>query len=330
MLIKISLKLLIASLIFLNVTSCGYDPTQKPSERQFVDKKILYINSYHKGYKWSDQIEFALRETIANTKAELKTIYLDTKRKRSEDDKRRAGLEAKKIIDKFQPDIVIVSDDNAAKYVIVPFYKDADLPFVFCGVNWDVSAYGFPFTNVTGMLEVEAIQTLVNELERYADGKRLGYLGLDSLTEYKTVEHLQLYLRHGFEKVYFVNYFDEWMDAFTQAQTDVDILLLGVQESVTGWNDAIAKAFVADHIQIPVGTFYDWLVDYAIIGVIKDPKEHGYWAAKTALNILDGIEVNNIPIVSSSQNYILINEELAKILKIELSPEIRTLAKETK
>ncbi|WP_320041664.1 hypothetical protein [uncultured Desulfobacter sp.] len=44
-------------------------------------KKLLYINSYHKGYQWSDSIEKGL-------------------------------LKAKAVIETWQPDIVVTSDDN--------------------------------------------------------------------------------------------------------------------------------------------------------------------------------------------------------------------------
>ena len=46
---------------------------------------------------------------------------------------------AKAEIDAFKPDVVIAADDNASKYLIEPYFKDAALPFVFCGVNWDAS-----------------------------------------------------------------------------------------------------------------------------------------------------------------------------------------------
>jgi hypothetical protein len=32
----------------------------------------------------------------------------------------------------------------------VPFFKNASLPFVFCGINWDSTEYGLPCENVTG------------------------------------------------------------------------------------------------------------------------------------------------------------------------------------
>lgn len=309
-------------IIFLS--GCNHEH-QKPSEQQFAGKKILYINSYHEGYSWSDGIESALKQEISMTKADLKVIHLDTKWKRSENEKKQAGLMAKQIIEDYQPDIVIASDDNAAKYVIVPYYKDVDLPFVFCGINWDVSAYQFPYTNVTGMIEVEAVQSLVNELARYAEGERLGYLGLDALTEHKKVEYSELHMQRHFDKTYFVNSFEEWKTAFIKMQTEVDMLILGVQASLAHWDDAEAKAFVMKNTTIPTGASYDWMMDYALIGIIKVPEEHGRWSAKTAFNILDGIAASNIPIVHSTEHRILVNQQLATKLDIQFSQELLDL-----
>jgi len=63
---------------------------------------------------------------------------MDTKRRKTEQDKMAAALEAKALIESWQPDIVITADDNAAKFLVQPFYRDKDLPFVFCGINWTV------------------------------------------------------------------------------------------------------------------------------------------------------------------------------------------------
>lgn len=41
------------------------------------------------------------------------------------------ALKAKEIIDSFKPDVVILSDDNALKYVYEPYYYKSKIPFVF-------------------------------------------------------------------------------------------------------------------------------------------------------------------------------------------------------
>jgi hypothetical protein len=101
---------------------------------------------------------------------------MDTKRHKGNEFIQAAAQKAKSEIESFQPDVVIASDDNASKHLIQPFYKDADLPFVFCGVNWDESVYGYPYKDVTGMVEVSGVKELIDLLKQFSKGERLGLL----------------------------------------------------------------------------------------------------------------------------------------------------------
>jgi hypothetical protein len=71
---------------------------------------------------------------------------MDTKRNKKEEEKRRAALKAKELIESWKPGVVITADDNAAKYLLQPYFRDHKIPFVFCGVNWNVDEYGFPYS----------------------------------------------------------------------------------------------------------------------------------------------------------------------------------------
>jgi hypothetical protein len=136
----------------------------------YKGKKILYINSYHEGYEWSDGVTKGIQSILDNTDIELKIILMDTNRNTSEDFKKQAGLKAKKAIEDFKPDVVIASDDNAFKYVIMPYYKNVELLVVFCGLNWDTAIYDAPYTNTTGMIEVALIPQLLKRLRLYPRG----------------------------------------------------------------------------------------------------------------------------------------------------------------
>ena len=139
-------------------------------------KKVLYVNSYHPGYEWSDGITRSICDVFgarirrggdidnSESRVIMQVAYMDTKRKSSEAQKIGAGRRVKHLIDSWAPDLVITSDDNAAKYLIVPFFKNAAIPFVFCGINWDCSEYGLPSQNVNGMVDVQLIDQFVHVL----------------------------------------------------------------------------------------------------------------------------------------------------------------------
>ncbi|MCP4297952.1 MAG: hypothetical protein GY786_20380 [Proteobacteria bacterium] len=129
-------------------------------------KKVLIVNSYHQGYDWSDGIENGVLQALGidaeppfksgycNDTLEVRITRMDTKRNQDSEYLEKKSLKVKNFIDTWAPDVVIASDDNAAKQLIMTHYKNSSTPFLFCGVNWDASVYGFPTRNVTGMVEV--------------------------------------------------------------------------------------------------------------------------------------------------------------------------------
>ena len=62
----------------------------------YEGKRVLHIDSYHRGNTCNDRIADAGRDTLAGTGIELKIIHLDTKRNPSEEFNRAAALEAER------------------------------------------------------------------------------------------------------------------------------------------------------------------------------------------------------------------------------------------
>lgn len=303
-------------------------------------KKILFVDSYHEGYAWSDGIvegikSVLLSRVIAHTPKnpdkktagiDLKILRMDTKRNGAEEFKQLAGLRAKAEIESFRPDVVIACDDNAAKYLIVPFYKDADLPFVFCGLNWDASVYGFPYQNVTGMIEIDLVDEILAHLEPYAKGKRIGVIGADNESNHKSVENYRK--QFGIEPLqsYFPASFAAWKQDFRRAQEAVDMLIVLSHVGINDWDEADAKAFVETHGKIPSGTPFHWEMPYVLLGLTNVAQEQGVWTAQTALKILNGARPAEIPIIFNEQSHLNLNLRLAEKLDITFDPDLLKLA----
>ncbi len=300
---------------FIWITFFIYICVQASYTLDFVGKRILYVDSYHAGYAWSDSITAGVRGVIDPSGAELKIFRMDTKNNTSEEFKINAALEAKKVIDAWKPDVVIASDDNAANYLIVPFFKDSETPVVFCGINWDASVYGLPFDNTTGMLEVSPIGLLVKMLQKYAKGDRIGFLESDTYSARKEVENLQKKFGIELEEV-FVTDFDQWKTNFKSLQSNVDILIIGNSVNTIGWDDQEAKTFVLENTEIPSGTNLEWMESYALVSFSKKASEQGSWAAETALEILRGTPPSSIPITENKQGFVCLNMSIAAKLGI--------------
>jgi ABC-type uncharacterized transport system substrate-binding protein len=284
-------------------------------------KKMLYIDSYHAGYAWSDGILSGIQLGLEGTGIDLKVIRMDTKRNPSEDFAKQAALESKTEIDDFGPDVVIASDDAASKYLIMPYYKDADLPFVFCGVNWDASEYGFPCKNVTGMVEVSSIDELVNYMGRISEGSTIGFLTEDKLTDHKNAYHYKKTFGIEMTEAYAAD-FEDWKQKYLDLQKKADMLIIGNTAGLPGWNLQAAVDFVLANGKIPSGTDQiDWM-PFTLIGFTKVAEEQGVWASRTALKILDGTSPSAIPVARNQDGRLLINLKLAEKMGLQIPYEL--------
>jgi hypothetical protein len=261
-------------------------------------QKCMFISSYHPGYAWSDGVERGLH-SVLDGKCEIKQFYMDTKRNKEKDYKAAKGLEAKNLIENWQPDIVITADDNAAKYVIQAHFKDHEIPFIFCGVNWTADEYGFPYTNVTGMVEVAPIYPLLDKVQELIPSTNKAiYIGANTLTEKRNLARFVIALEKKNIQLdsSLVNTANEWLSAYSKGQ-DYDFIIIGSKSGIKDWDQEQVVSAIKEISSKLTVTNHDWMMPYTMLGFTKVPEEHGEWAAQAALSVLDGIELSKIPIV---------------------------------
>ncbi|WP_022664240.1 ABC transporter substrate-binding protein [Desulfospira joergensenii] len=284
-------------------------------------KKILFVDSYHEGYAWSDGITQGIKDVVSSTGANLKIFRMDTKRNGSDEFKTQAALKAKALIEEFKPDVVIAADDNASKFLIMPFYKNADLPVVFCGVNWDGGVYGYPYKNATGMVEVTPMPQLIEQLKPFAEGEKIGFLGPDMLTSRKEVDNLKK--TFGLQvATYFAKDFEDWKKGFKQMQEQADIVYLDTDGGLYKDHADEMKSFVESNTIKPTGASYDFMAPYALITFAKIAREQGQWAGDAAVKILSGTPASTIPIAQNKEGELIINARIAGALDLEIPFEI--------
>jgi ABC-type uncharacterized transport system substrate-binding protein len=290
--------------------------------------RCLFVSSYHSGYEWSDGVERGLRVTLHN-KCEFKKFDMDTKRHKDEESKRDAAIQAKNIIEDWQPDVVITADDNAAKYLIQPHYKDHETPFVFCGINWNADGYGFPYKNTTGMIEIAPIDILFRKVQNILGGARsAAYIGADTLTEKKNLNRfISAAENHRVNlKSYLVSTTEEWIEAYKAAQL-YDFVVIGSNSGIKNWNQTEIKNTIRTHTQQLSTTNHGWMMPYTLLGFTKIPEEQGEWAGQVALAILDGAVPSDIPIVSNKKWDIWINDAILTSSGVEIPDKLLRKAK---
>ncbi|MGD8846734.1 MAG: hypothetical protein PVJ84_13215 [Desulfobacteraceae bacterium] len=115
---------------------------------------------------------------------------------RQKRDLKGGPLKAKKayaLYRKFQPDGVIAIDDNAQSMFVVPYLKDkVSVPVMFCGVNSDPDKYGYPASNVTGILERPHISESIAFVKQLVPSvNAFGFIGRDSITTKSMLRQIQ-------------------------------------------------------------------------------------------------------------------------------------------
>jgi ABC-type uncharacterized transport system substrate-binding protein len=313
--------------IVLMVTLLLFAVSAPVFAQSLAGKKVLAVDAYHEGYPWSDGIVKGVQDALKGSGAELKIVRMDTKRNTAESFAKEAGQKVKALIESYHPDVVIVADDNATKHILMPFYKNATLPFVFCGINWDASIYGLPYKNATGMLEVALITQLIDTLKGYSKGTRVGLLTSDVETEHKDTLYYKKLFNINFSTERYVKTFAAWKDAYKSMQDEVDIIIVSNNAGISGWNEAEAASWAQTNAKVPTGTIYDFMMPYAMVGMAKSAEEQGIWAAQTALKILGGTSPASIEIAKNKKEDLMLNVKIASKAGIVFKPALVSNAK---
>jgi len=287
--------------------------------------ECLYINSYHQGYAWSDKIEAAVLSGLKGH-CHVRVIRMDTKRHTSEAFGKKKALNIKAMIDANPPDVVIASDDNASKYLVAPYFKNSHIPFVFCGINWTVKDYGYPYDNATGMIEVAPIKDLLSEAKHmFPSIHKVAFIAVKGVhTDEKEFAWMaRVYARQGVQVTpFYVSTLDAWKKAYQQAQ-DFDFIVLNNIAGLSGWKHDEIVPYILKHSHKLTVTTYEFMAKYSMLSMTKRAEEQGAWAAQVAIHLLAGEKARDIPVVANQQYKIFINPLLLKSASIQISSEIR-------
>jgi len=162
---------------------------------------ILVINSYHKGYPWSDNIVRAIEETFATAPVPINVSveYMDTKR--FVDPHHLDNLYAlyRHKFRNWRFDVIIASDTPAFQFVLSHRQEMfADTPVVFCGVNGFVSEMIGNQRQMTGVAEYADYQGTIRLIPQLLPSTReIVVISPDSISadqDRKLIEDLIPYL----------------------------------------------------------------------------------------------------------------------------------------
>lgn len=278
-------------------------------------KKIVYINSYHKGHPSSDEIMEGFIKNMPADSFDISSFYMDTKRNPSKEYIQKTAIRLLDSIVNIKPDLLVVSDDNAVKYLVEPNLKNLSMPVVFCGVNWTDKDYHLPSNQVTGIIEILPVADALQTIKfYYPSAQKLLVLNENTTTSRKEEQILDtLFQSLGFSATYIlVDDFEQWKTAFKAGNKQNDVIYISTHAAIKGWSHDEAVDFIDTNIKVPVFTCEDFMMPYAVLGVTKIAEEHGIWAAGTTKKILSGVSPADIPVTRNNESNKWRNPRLAK------------------
>jgi len=293
--------------------------------------KVLVVMSYEVDFPWCDHVKAGI-ESVLKDACDIEYAHMDTK-------KNFAGgaLKARQAFARYQelkPDGVIVSDDDAQAMFVVPYLKDrVKTPVMFCGVNAEPQKYGYPASNVSGILERPHFGESLAFAQQLSPGiATFGFMVKDSPTgiaHYSQIQRESAAYPARLSAFRLPKTVQEVVAMTEELRQKSDTLLLA---TLAGILDADGKPLSEKQaIQIALKTFgdkptigaEDYTVHYgALCTVVRTGEEQGETAAKMLLSTMRGAAVSQMPITRNARGKRIINATVMKALGIKPRPEI--------
>ncbi len=292
--------------LFFAVSLIQAQPENRTPSDPATQRRVALINSYHKGYLWTDEITRGVEDALAGKDVDLHIEYMDTKR---QFDVTYQDLLSKLLSlkhGKHQYDVVITSDNNAFN-----FFRErgqqifGNTPHVFCGVNYlceqDLKGARHT-TGVNERADIAANLVLIRQL--HPDCRRIVVITDNTTTGKRIQEEVErlmikrwfsgpklelLYDVSASELIGFVEGFDP--------QTIVLFTLFFRDNTGVFFEYDQGTEMVCDHAAVPVYGTWNFQLNHGIVGGhLVDGFDQGTTAAKKALAIIDGKNADDIPV----------------------------------
>lgn len=299
-----------------------------PGLCQAAPYKVLVVMSYDEEYGWEREIREGI-ETVLGTRAEIRYVYMDTKNHLELGPE--MAKEAYRLYTEFQPDGVIAADDNAQSMFVVPYLQDkVKTPVIFCGVNADISLYGYPSTNVSGVTErlhigesLAFAQQLIPSITKVAYLQKESPSGQASLQQF-----LKESANYPVESVGFhlPKTLVEAKEIIAQLKNTADALFFETLEGIpdekgTPVNDRTVIPILSKIFGKPIISNNLYHVEYgSLCAVIKSGQEQGGDAANKLLLAMQGTPMADIPVTGTTKGQPVLNVTVMEELGVKPKP----------
>ena len=299
-----------------------------PATVQADNCRVLVVMSYERSNPWCLEIKDGIDSVLAST-CDITYFYMDTKLN-MEAGKQKAK-EAYSLYRKLQPDGVITADDNAQWMFVLPHLKNkVKTPVMFCGVNAEAEKYGYPASNVSGILERGHIRESIAFAKQLLPSIRtVGFLAKDSPSGKALLRQVEnesdTYLAK-YTTFQLVRTAKELLAIAEDFKEQGDVLYM---DSMAGIVDAGGNPLSNEQIMRIVSKLYGKPIIGAnqyhveqgsLCAVVKTGQEQGRTAAEMLLKAMQGKPVSEIPITRNYRGKRIINVTAMEAFGIKPKP----------
>jgi len=295
-------------------------------------KRVLILNSYHKGLSWTDNIVTGI-ESVFRNEAEAKRVelyfeYMDTKRFYGERYFQKLYETYTEKYRKERFDAVIVADNDAFNFVSEHYQElFPSTPIVFCGINNYKDSMIAGHDNFTGVVEDTDVKSTIKiALKLHPLASQIVVVS-DKTTTGIAMKHEVLevipYFKNKVKFVFLEDFdFGELLSKVQNLAADSIILLTVVNRDRTGNFFAYEESL--DHIyqaaSVPIYSFWDFYLGRGIVGgMLTSGFQQGKAAAEITLRILKGEDAAKIPVIKKSPNQYMFDYRELERFRITLS-----------
>lgn len=343
----------IVCILIWSLATCGIAQANK--------HRIFVVSSYHREYLWSQDTqkglcaalhefgfidsneqaaEFTEKDYLESASAVLKKTWMDTKRKGGKSDVMAATIRVMDEISQFDPDIVLLGDDNAANYIGNQLV-DTDTPVIFWGVNGTPLKYGLldslkkPGHNVTGVYQAGYLKECLYFLKKISpEVEAFAVLSDDSPTGRSKAKAIKNLHDRGELPLKLVdtvttNQVDEWKSKAVELQGKVDAFFVLNHNSLKDANERVVDqleigAWYLRNISKPECAGEKQFAQEGMLSVCDDSGyNQGYEAMKLAWRILrHGERAGDIEVKAPGRGPFIVNRQRATALGIDIRPEM--------
>lgn len=299
------------------------------------NKEVLLIHSYHKGYAWTDDISKAIDKNFSEHKdIELTTVYMDTKRIDDSSYLENLSKLYKQQFSNRKFDLVILSDNNAFDFVSKYYdYLFKDAPILFCGINnYNKTILDkLPLKEVSGVAEevdIEKNFELISKL--HPNLKNLLIINDKSITGLAVKKDLNPIIEK-YSKKFNIEYTDnleisDLKDKVSELEkSDSAILFVLLFKDTTGKYFTYKQSFeeVRKVSQVPIYGLWDFYLNSGMVGgLLTSAIAQGDTVSKMALDVLNGRDIKEIPVIEKSPNLYIFNYDELKRFNLNVSKYI--------